>query len=212
MTQVPDAIAATEVGVDAIGLVFHPPVKRNISIEQAKEIVKALPPFVTPVALFVDAEPCRIVEVARLLGIRHVQLHGNESPERVAELRELTVIKALRVDPRVLSRELQIWREAIDRLKLVNLHAFVLETNTKQAGGTGVENDWEAIREHQLRGEFAGLPPIIVAGGLRPENVAGVVRMLHPYAVDVSSGIENAPGEKSKEKMTAFVNAVRDIG
>jgi phosphoribosylanthranilate isomerase len=209
VTRPQDALAAARAGADAIGIVCYPGAKRCVSTDVAQEIVRALPAFVTPVALFVDQDIEEIKEVAGQLGIRHVQLHGDESPATVAALREFTVIKALRAARQTLGAELAIWREAMESLNLGNLQAFVLETpGTGSAGGGGIENDWEAIASLQQSGAFDGLPPIIAAGGLNPQNVAAVVRRLRPYAVDVSSGVEETFGQKSPEKIAVFIDAV----
>jgi len=205
--HVEDAIAAARAGADAIGLVFHPEARRYVEPQRATEIVAALPPFVTPVGLFVDLPPARVGDAARSLHLRHIQLHGHETPETVAHLREFTIIKALRADPATFSQELELWREAIDRLRLTHLHGFVLET-AGTMGGSGAENDWDLIRHHRQHGDFVGLPPIIAAGGLTPENVGRVIRDLHPWAVDVSSGVESSPGRKSPDKIEAFIDAV----
>ena len=214
ITRVEDALAAARAGADAIGLLFHPPAQRNLSVQRAEQIVGALPPFVTPVGLFVDAPAEQVREVGRRLRLRHVQLHGDEPPERVAELAEWCVVKAVRVERDRFGEDLAAWREAIKRLKLRNLSGLVLETAGTgkagaPAGGTGAANDWETVLRHLRRGDFIGLPPIIAAGGLRPETVGAVVRDLRPWAVDVSSGVEESPGQKSPQKIAAFVAAVR---
>lgn len=205
---VEDAVAAARAGADAIGMVFHPSAKRHVSVERAGEILAALPPFVTPVGLFVDADAERVREVARTLGLRHIQLHGTESPELVAELKEFTILKAIRVDPKAFASELDSWRRAIAKLKLTHLQGFVLET-AGTVGGTGKANDWEIIDRHRQRGDFIGLPYLIAAGGLTPETVGDVVRRIHPWAVDVSSGVEGSPGKKSPERIEAFIRQVR---
>ena len=209
ITRVEDARAAARAGADAIGLVFYPQARRCISVERAREIVRALPAFVTPVGLFVDQGVDEIRKVADALRLRHVQLHGHETADVVAELREFTVLKAVRAARETLKVELDAWREDITGLRLANLGGFVLETPATSApGGTGVENDWAVIGDLARAGAFEGLPPMIAAGGLRPENVADVVRRLRPYAVDVSSGVEGAMGEKSGEKIERFVAEV----
>jgi phosphoribosylanthranilate isomerase len=210
MMRAEDAAAASRLGADAIGMIFHPPSRRNTTLEQAGQIIRALGPFVTPVGVFVDAGTPRIVEVARSLGLRIVQLHGREDPAQVAEAGAtgLKVIKSVRVDA-TLPQQLAQWRLAMTRLKDV-LIGLVMETgNTAQAGGTGLTNDWHAIRRHREAGDFAGLPSLIVAGGLTPENVGSVIQHLQPQAVDVSTGIESSPGVKSEERMLAFVDAVQ---
>ena len=205
--HVEDAQEAARAGADAVGMIFHPPAPRNVSMPRATEILADLPPFITPVGVFVDSDLGRIREIAGSLGLRHVQLHGHESPEIIAQLRDFTVIKAVRVYADTLSAELDSWRKAIIRLKLTHLQGIVLETGGAP-GGSGVPNDWETIRRHRQRGDFVGLPHLICAGGLTPESVASVVRDIRPWAVDVSSGVESTPGRKSIEKIRAFVGAV----
>jgi phosphoribosylanthranilate isomerase len=202
-----DAIDAARAGADAIGMVFHTQAKRCIAIEVAREILRALPAFVTPVALFVDQDVEEMRGLASSLGIRHIQLHGHESPATVAALREFTVLKAVRAARDTLAAELTFWREATESLDLSNLQGFVLETPGSAPGGTGVENDWEAIAELRRTGAFERLAPFIAAGGLTPDNVAGVVQRLRPYAVDVSSGVESNLGQKSPERIRAFIDA-----
>lgn len=206
-----DALLAARAGADAIGLIFHPPAKRNVSIERAEEIVRVLPPFITPVGLFVDASLERIREVALRVGLRHVQLHGNEPAEMVAKLREFTVLKAVRVKAETFGAELESWRGQIRKLRLEHLQGLVLET-AGSSGGSGVANDWQTVNRHRQRGDLIGLPHLIAAGGLTPDTVAQVVRDLHPWAVDVSSGVEEQLGRKSAQKVEAFVQAVRSTG
>jgi len=206
--HVDDALAAARAGADAIGLIFHPAAKRNVSIDRAIEIARCLPPFVTPVGLFVDAPPAHIREVAGRVGLRHIQLHGHEPAELVAELREFTILKAIRVDPATFGPELDAWRVQIRKHKLDHLQGFVLET-AGASGGNGKANDWETVNRHRQRGDLIGLPHLIAAGGLTPDTVERVVRDLRPWAVDVSSGVEDQPGRKSQQRMDAFIRAVR---
>jgi phosphoribosylanthranilate isomerase len=204
-----DALAAARLGADAIGMVFFERAKRCISTDRARQILAVLPPFVTPVALFCDESPQKILDVAAELNVRHVQLQGNESADEVSELPGLRVIKAIRVAREAISDELRLWRDRIVKLKLDHLIGFVLETaGTGVPGGSGVANDWGLVKELQTRGEFANLPSVIAAGGLTPESVGDVVRQIRPYAVDVSSGVESAFGEKTEGKMAQFIDAV----
>jgi phosphoribosylanthranilate isomerase len=204
-----DALLSARAGADAIGLVFHPASPRNVSIERGREILAALPPFVTAVGLFVDAPNEKILTTAEELGLHHVQLHGHETPEDVHALHALTVVKAIRVERGRFSTTLHNWRNAIHTLGLSNLAGFVLETaGTARPGGTGVANDWDTVRSAQDAGDFEGLPAIIAAGGLNPETVGEVVRRIRPFAVDVSSGVEASLGMKSEEKIRGFVHAV----
>jgi phosphoribosylanthranilate isomerase len=199
-----DAALAAEAGADAVGLIFHPPSKRNVSIDVAKQILAALPPFVTPVGLFVDAGTEAVLRTARAIGLRHVQFNGRETPELVGEVAPLVVVKSVDVERGRFVDTLERWR----RTKVAGL---VLETaNTGLAGGSGIANDWETVREAQRAGAFEGAPHIIAAGGLTPESVGDVVRSIRPYAVDVSSGVESSVGCKSEKKIRAFIRAVRE--
>ena len=210
VTRVEDALAAAEAGADAIGMVFYRAAPRCISMDRAQEILRAIPPFVTPVGLFVDAELSELRETIELLGLRHIQLHGHESPETVAALKNHVVLKAVRVSRLTVAAELAEWRQAIETLSLDHLKGFVLETAGTGIGGTGQQNDWETIARLRLDGAFDGLPPLIAAGGLNPENVARIVGDIRPWAVDVSSGVEAVKGQKSVQKIEAFVQAVRE--
>lgn len=209
MMRPEDAVAAAECGADAIGLVFYKAAKRCLSIEQAQKILDVLPAFVTPVGLFFDASADEVRETASRLRLRHVQLHGNESPEVVADLREFNVLKALRVERNSFPKTLASWREAMRSKQLVNLKGLILETAGIAHGGSGVANDWATIRQFANEKLFDGLPPIIAAGGLTPDTVQQVVREIRPWAVDVSSGVEAEFGKKSREKMAKFAREVR---
>jgi phosphoribosylanthranilate isomerase len=207
-----DALLAAEVGADAIGIVLHPASARNVPLELAERIVAALPPFVTPVGVFVDAPAEHVTAVARRLGLRHVQLNGNEGPADVREI-GATVIKAVRVERSTFEAQLSRWRQAKSELDLRNLAGLVLEpAGTSAPGGTGVANDWETVALARRRGLFDGLPGLIAAGGLTTGTVASVVRAVRPWAVDVSTGVEvdGQKGRKSEQKLRAFVQAVRE--
>lgn len=201
-----DASLAAAAGADAVGMIFHPPARRNISIERAMQIVAAVPPFVTPVGVFADAPPAQVIDVAGAVMLRTVQLNGSETPDDVAAMPRLRVIKAIKVTRDGLKQELALWRAA----ELKNLIGLLMEpAGTGVAGGSGVANDWATIANEIAAGSFDLMPPIIAAGGLLPQTVGEVVKTLHPWAVDVSTGVEAALGEKSPEKLTAFVQAVR---
>ncbi|HEX4055418.1 MAG TPA: phosphoribosylanthranilate isomerase [Tepidisphaeraceae bacterium] len=205
-----DAAAAARAGADAIGIVFDPNSKRCVSVDEAIKIVAAAPPFVTPVGLFVNTTPDEIRRILRLVPLAAVQLQGDERPELVAELKPIRIIKALHLaagDTAMLDR----WRTAIDKLDLTNLIGILLETvtNGPARGGTGILNNFPGLHAMQTAGNFAGLPPMIAAGGLTPANVGDVIRSMRPFAVDVSSGVESVLREKSAKKMEAFVRAVR---
>ena len=205
VTRPQDAAAAAAAGADAIGMVFYRRSGRCVTVDQAWAIVAAVPPFVTPVGLFVDAPATEVIDVASRVGLGTVQLHGDEPPDVVAALPGLRVIKALKGHRASLPALLDRWRG-------VPVAALLLDTaEGSEPGGTGIANDWAGLLAIRQAGGFDGLPPLIVAGGLTVESVGGVVRQLRPFAVDVSSGIEQARGIKSIEKMTAFAKAVRSV-
>lgn len=205
-----DAAAASRCGADAIGMIFHAASPRNIAVARAREILAAVEPFVTPVGVFVDAQPREILAVCTTLGLRTVQLNGQQTPQDIADLAGLSVLRAVRVTRGGLAAQLHDLRRAIADQSLSHLIGLVLEPGgTSRPGGTGVANDWEEVLSAQAAGAFAGLPPLIAAGGLRPQSVADIVRRVRPYAVDVSSGVEQSPGEKSEALIRQFIEAAR---
>ncbi|MGA2440377.1 MAG: phosphoribosylanthranilate isomerase [Tepidisphaeraceae bacterium] len=206
----PDAGAAASAGADAIGMVFDRDSGRHVSVDDAGAILAAVGPFVTSVGLFVNASAGEIRSILGTVHLGAVQLHGDETPRLVAELKPIRVIKAVHLAAGD-SATLAAWRAAIADLQLTNLIGILLETPNRgpQRGGAGIANDFAGLEAMQSAGDFAGLPPIIAAGGLTPANVGEVVRLLHPFGVDVSSGVEGARREKSADKIEAFVRAVR---
>lgn len=212
ISTVEAAQAAAAAGADAIGLVFYPSARRYVTRDVAGRIVRRLLPFVVPVGLFVDAQPAEIIRTAREVGLRQVQLHGREEPRHVLTLCSagISVIKALPVHPQTLEKDLAPWKKLCSEHPEA-LAGIVLETAGQAApGGTGVANDWAFIREAIDNGAFEGLPPLIAAGGLNPQTVAGVIASIRPYAVDVSSGVET-DGQKDPALIEAFIAAVRQV-
>ena len=197
-------MSAAQHGADAIGLICYEKAPRFISRDRARAIAQSLPPFVTPVAVFVDADAPTILESAQAIGVRTVQLNGSESPDLVRQLHPLTVIKAVRAAPETIDDDVARWTLSPSS----NFLGIVFEpAHTDAPGGSGVVNDWQAVRCAMDK-----LPPqihAVAAGGLTPDNVADVVHQLHPWAVDVSSGVESSRGIKSPEKIEAFIRAVR---
>jgi phosphoribosylanthranilate isomerase len=205
VTRPTDAAAACRHGADAIGIILHPASPRNISPNTARGILATLTPFVTPVGVFVDASPQEILDTAATLGLRIVQLNGHQSPDDVADLQGLSVIKAVRVTRGSLSEQLRPWTSA----SLPNLIGVIMEPGTTNLpGGSGAQNDWDEIVAAQRDGSFGNVP-LIAAGGLKPQTVSDVVRRMRPYAVDVSSGVESARGIKSEELIRDFIRAAR---
>ncbi len=204
-----DAANAADAGADAVGMILHAVAKRLIPLDTARQIVAVLPPYVMPVGVFVDAVPALVLHVARQLNLSTVQFHGNETIDDLAAVAPLKVIKAIKVESTTIRQELDEWRDLIRAGRADNLAALLLESPVKGAsGGTGVTNDFDLIQRLESEGCFLGLPPLVVSGGLTPENVGSVVAQLQPYAVDVSSGIEASFGSKSVEKMRTFVSNV----
>ncbi len=194
ITSVEDALAAARLGADAIGLVFYPPSPRYVEVEQAAEIAAALPPFVTTVALFVNADEQTIADVVSRVRIDLIQFHGNECKDYCG-LHQRPYIKAVRMSDDVdLDKQLNDFSQA---------RGLLLDTyKAGVPGGTGEQFNWDRVPAHLA-------DKIILAGGLTPENVKDAVVQVHPYAVDVSGGVESAPGKKDKEKMARFIEAVR---
>ena len=195
ITNLEDALLAVELGASALGFVFYPKSPRYIAPEAARRIIQHLPPFVTTVGVFVNEREEAILKVVGEAGLDLVQLHGEESPELCVRLFP-KVIKALRV------------REVED-LKVITayqgkIRAVLLDTYVKGIpGGTGQTFNWDLAR----RAQKFGLP-LVLAGGLRPENIKEALRTVRPFAVDVSSGVETFPGKKDPEKLRALFTAV----
>jgi len=190
-------------GADAVGLVFADKSPRFVTRDEAQAVVSALPAFVEPVGLFVDTAPEEIFTYAREINLRTVQLHGSEPPEMLQQLREFRVLKALPFDgARVV--DLEEWLAAAP----ANLAGLIVDAPPAKGltGGTGHTLDWRALRAALDKAEqrFGPLPPIVLAGGLTPENVAEAIRTVRPHAVDVSSGVESSRGVKSPEKIAGF--------
>jgi phosphoribosylanthranilate isomerase len=186
-------LLAAALGAHALGFIFHRPSPRKVAPEDARQIIRQLPPLALSVGVFVD-EPFAVVqELAARVGLDWVQLHGTESPEYCRNLGR-RVIKGFRIQDTGSLAELARYQGAVQ--------AFLLDTYQKgQVGGTGEVFDWHLAREARQYG------PIILAGGLTGANVAQAVATAQPQAVDVASGVEAAPGKKDPEKLRAFFQA-----
>ncbi|MFO1385002.1 MAG: phosphoribosylanthranilate isomerase [Chitinivorax sp.] len=186
---------AAQLGVDAVGLVFYPPSPRNVSIEQAQVLCRAVPPFVTTVGLFVDAPEEQVREVLRQVPLTLLQFHGDETPAYCQQF-GLPYIKAVRVKP-----GLDLLQYATD---FASARGLLLDAYVAGVpGGTGERFDWTLIP--------ANLPlPVVLSGGLDPENVTKAINNVRPWAVDVSSGVEQGKGNKDLAKMAAFIDGVRN--
>jgi phosphoribosylanthranilate isomerase len=195
ITRVEDGLACARLGADAIGLVFYAKSPRHVSLESARQIARALPPFVSTVALFVNPLETEVEAVLETLRPDLLQFHGDEAPEQCRRF-GVPYLKAVRVKPGVdLVQYAALYADA----KGLLLDAFVEGT----PGGTGQSFDWQLIP--------AGLGlPVLLSGGLEPDNVAAAIRQVRPWAVDVSSGVEAAKGIKDAAKIAAFMQGVRD--
>jgi len=198
ITTIEDAQAAVAAGADAIGLVFYGKSARCVTVQQAAEIARAVGPFVTTVGLFVDAAREEIEAVLQAVPLQLLQFHGHETPAFCASFNR-PFIKAIRM------------ADGVDVLAADREYAaagalgLLLDSYSPAApGGTGETFGWERIPSHlQL--------PLILAGGLAPDNVAAAIQQVKPYAVDVSSGVESALGRKDSARMAAFVRAARGV-
>ncbi|KAE9648687.1 phosphoribosylanthranilate isomerase [Pseudomonas sp. PB106] len=194
ITRIEDALAAVEAGADAIGFVFYAKSQRAVTVQQARAIIKALPPFVTTVGLFVNASRCELGEILDAVPLDLLQFHGDEVVED-CEGWHRPYIKALRVKA---GDDIAAAVDAYPSASGVLLDTYVEGV----PGGTGEAFDWSLIPQRLSK-------PLILAGGLTPENVADAVARVKPYAVDVSGGVEASKGIKDHAKIRAFINATR---
>jgi phosphoribosylanthranilate isomerase len=196
ITRVEDVLAVARSGADALGLVFYGKSPRYVTVQQAMELAKAVPPFVAVVGLFVNPSEEEVRNVLRYVPLDALQFHGEESPE-FCEQFGLPYLKAVRVRP---GMDLIQCAARYAGAQGLLLDAYIEGTH----GGTGESFDWGLI-PHDLP------LPVILSGGLNAANVAEAIRQVRPYAVDVSSGVEAAKGIKEVTKVAAFINEVKRI-
>lgn len=197
ITRVEDALAAAQLGAHAIGLVFFAGSPRAVTPQQARDIIAALPPFVVPVGLFVNADVQAVRATIAAAPVQLLQFHGDETPHYCAGF-GLPYLRAVRVRPGV---DLLQYAREFHAARGLLLDAYVDGVH----GGTGATFDWSLIPRD--------LPvPVVLSGGLHAENVTEAVRRVRPWAVDVSSGVESAKGIKDVRKMAAFMTGVRNAG
>jgi len=205
------ALRIAQMGADAIGLVFAQS-PRWVSPEQAKEVVSALPPWVATVGVFVDSDPAAINRVIERTGIQYVQLHGQETPEQMLEV-QAPCIKAFRVRDEGWLTEVRSWLGHVGELTggRGNLAAVLLDAFSPAApGGTGQRFNWELVADARISGAMAGIDPVILAGGLDSTCVGTAIELVKPWAVDVASGVEKAPGLKDLKMVENFIRATRE--
>ena len=194
ITRTEDARAAMGAGAHAIGFIFHPPSARYIAPERAQSIIDELPPFVTAVGVLVNQTVSQVETLLKKVSVNLLQLHGDEPPQ-LCRSYGYPHIKAIRV------RSMAQVGNELDRFP--DARGFLLDSLVPdQYGGTGESFQWEHLPDSVTK-------PIVLAGGLNPQNVCRAIRAVRPYAVDVSSGVELAKGIKDAGKIRSFVEAVR---
>jgi phosphoribosylanthranilate isomerase len=194
ITNLADAVTAVEAGADALGFIFYPQSKRCISVSTAASIIREVPAPILKVGVFVNVTREEALATQSGCGLTVLQFHGDEPPEYCAGFNGVTW-KAFRVEG----------VETLRRLPTYNTSAWLLDAwSPAMPGGTGERFDWDLALEAQDAGR-----PIILAGGLTPENVAGGIQRVRPWGVDVSSGVELSPGRKDAAKVKAFIQAAK---
>ena len=196
MTRLEDALFAAQAGADALGLVFYEKSPRHVSTAQAASICRALPPFITRVGLFVDASAEIVEEVLHTVPLDLLQFHGDETPDYCAQF-DKPYMKAVRVQA-----DTDLLKYAADFAEASGLllDAYV----TGLPGGTGEAFDWQLIPKNFPK-------PVVLSGGLTPQNVSDAIKQTRPWAVDVSSGVESAKGIKDQSKIAQFITNAKAL-
>lgn len=197
ITSYEDAALALDEGADALGFNFFPSSPRYVDPEAAHSIILRLPPFAVTVGLFVNVpDPNDLVQTVRDAGVQVIQLHGDEDPAYCRRLAGYPLIKALRIGDSQVDQDLAQYP----------VRAFLLDVKDDVLfGGTGKSFDWKLVQNIDRK------RPVILAGGLRPQNVQAAIRAVRPYGVDVCSGVEREPGKKDPVKLAEFMNEVRNV-
>jgi phosphoribosylanthranilate isomerase len=205
ITTPEDGAMIARAGADAVGLNFYPKSARSIALERAAEIIAALPAEMIKVGLFVNAAVDEVVRAFDHLALDLIQLHGDEPPEFLAALEGRPVMRAFRLGPDGLT---PIERYLADCRDVGCLPKFVLIDAYQKGsyGGTGQTADWSVAKAYPSE-DAAVYPPLVIAGGLTPDNVGDAIRAVHPMAVDTASGVESSPGVKDPELVSQFVQA-----
>ncbi|MDY6489435.1 phosphoribosylanthranilate isomerase [Acinetobacter faecalis] len=198
ITRTQDIKSVVDAGADAIGFVFFPPSPRNVSVELAQELVKYVPAYVQTVGLFVNASSDEILEVLKTVSLDVIQFHGDETPEQCQKIAKLTGrrwYKAIQVKP-----DLDVI-STIKQYQQVGASAMLLDAwHPELKGGTGHSFDWSQFPQLDI--------PLILAGGLKPENIENAIKTTKAYAVDVSGGVESAKGIKDQQLIEQFMQGV----
>jgi phosphoribosylanthranilate isomerase len=206
ITNLEDALVAVEAGADAVGFVFYEKSPRNMDPERVRQIVSQLPEIIEKVGVVVNQTEDRICAIADVAGLTAVQMHGDDEDPHVADLvaqqRKLKILVGISMQHLAPEDLAMMW--APD-----NVHAFLADSGSAaKPGGTGEPFNWDSSLK--TLDTIQTLGRLVVAGGLTPENVGDAMGILHPWGVDVSSGVEAKPGKKDPDKIRAFVKAVRE--
>ncbi len=205
ITTVEDALLVARAGADAIGLNFYPQSPRYLPPDHVRPIVESLPPGVVKIGLFVNAGATEVCRTFDEFGLDLVQLHGDEPPEYLPHLGSRPVMRAFRLAQAGLSPVFEYLQQCC-RLGCPPHCVLIDSFRRGQYGGTGKTADWEAVANYHLKPAH---PPLVLAGGLAPENVANAIRAVRPAAVDTASGVERSPGRKDPDLVARFVAAAR---
>ena len=198
ITDIKDAINAVELGADALGFMFFPGSKRYIEPDEARRIISELPPFVSSVGVFVNQDEDEIKSAMEISGAEKVQLHGDETPRFCASVNNsgsYKVIKVIRIKDHVDAANIELYP-----VQAILFDKF----STEAYGGTGTSFKWDLLQGLNLSKK------VVLSGGLTPENVKEAIKIVRPYAVDVSSGVESSPGVKCSVKLRKFIEAVKN--
>ncbi len=192
-----DAINAAKLGVEMLGFVFYKKSKRYVEPMVVEDIANELPPSLGKVGVFVDEEKDEVIETAENASLEMLQFHGDETPEYCASFRDrYKVIKAFRLKD----------KKDLKKVNDYDVDFYLFDTYRRDSvGGTGETFDWKILKDFEV------LKPVILSGGLNPENVGRAISQIRPYGVDVSTGVEESPGKKSAALMKMFVEKVRKV-
>lgn len=193
ITNTRDALLAAKHGAWAVGFIFYKNSKRDIGAFKAKKIISELPPFITPVGVFVNQKEGAIKQIAKFCNLRVLQFHGEESPSFCKRFQDFKIIKAFRVGEEFDLEMVKEYKNCVS--------AFLFDTHVENVqGGTGKTFDWSVAKAAKDFGV-----PVIISGGLNSQNVRAAMEAVKPYAVDVASGVEETPGHKSERLVESFL-------
>lgn len=202
LTRMEDVNAAVCEGADALGFVFYPKSPRYVLPETAQKLIEQIPPFVTKVGLFVNAPTEEVVSISKKVGLSLLQFHGDETPqacEKAAQQARLPFIRAFRVKPDTTEKDLVQFEQIYQQCH--RFSGLLLDAYSEAYGGQGKAFNWSVVSKEVAR-------RVVLSGGLNAQNVIGAINQVHPFAVDISSGVEKAKGIKDALKIRDFIQAV----